>query len=226
MENAIEITELCKVYTVSSSERVIAIDNLSLEIKEGEFIAIEGVSGSGKTTLLNMIGTLDVPTSGCIKIKGMIITKMNSREMASFRNAYIGFVLQDFALVPYYTGYENIEVPLLFVRKHIDRKRRIEELAEMLDISNLLARKVNTMSGGQKQRIAIARALVNDPPIILADEPTGALDSKTKEEIVHLLRSIADSGKTVVMVTHDIKAASYADRVITVSDGKINPCQF
>ena len=210
-----------KIYRIKGADNVTAIDNLSLKIKVSEFVAIEGVSGSGKTTLLNMIGTLDIPTSGNIVINGKSISKMNARELASFRNANIGFVLQDFALVPYYTGYENIEIPLLFSKERKKRKEKVKAAAQTVGISDLLERKANTMSGGQKQRIAIARALVNDPPIILADEPTGALDTKTKEEIVRLLRNIADRGKTVVMVTHDEKVASLADRIITVSDGRI-----
>lgn len=221
MDYAIEIYELNKIYRIKGANNVTAIDNLSLKIKVSEFVAIEGVSGSGKTTLLNMIGTMDIPTSGNIVINGKSISKMNARELASFRNANIGFVLQDFALVPYYTGYENIEIPLLFSKERKNRKEKVKVAAQTVGISDLLERKANTMSGGQKQRIAIARALVNDPPIILADEPTGALDTKTKEEIVRLLRNIADRGKTVVMVTHDEKVASLADRIITVSDGRI-----
>lgn len=221
MENIIEIKDLYKTYTVKGAEPLKAIDNLSLNVKEGEFVAIKGVSGSGKTTLLNIIGTLDYPTKGSVKILGKEITKMKSGQLAAFRNDNIGFVLQDFALIPYNTGYENIEVPLLFTRKKINHKEEIGKIAKTIDIENLLKQKVNTMSGGQKQRVAIARALVNDPKIILADEPTGALDSKTKKSIVDMLRSVADNGKTVIMVTHDDKAASVADRIITISDGRI-----
>lgn len=221
MENIIEITNLYKTYTVKGAEPLNAIDDLSLNVKEGEFVAIKGVSGSGKTTLLNIIGTLDSPTKGSVKILGKEISKMKPGQLAAFRNDNIGFVLQDFALIPYNTGYENIEVPLLFTHKKINHKEMIEKIAKDIEIENLLKQKVNTMSGGQKQRVAIARALVNDPKIILADEPTGALDNKTKKIIIDMLRSVADSGKTVIMVTHDDKAASVADRIITISDGKI-----
>jgi putative ABC transport system ATP-binding protein len=221
MENIIEIKNLYKTYTVKGAEPLNAIDDLSLNVKEGEFVAIKGVSGSGKTTLLNIIGTLDSPTKGSVKILGKEISKMKPGQLAAFRNDNIGFVLQDFALIPYNTGYENIEVPLLFTHKKINHKEMIEKIAKDIEIENLLKQKVNTMSGGQKQRVAIARALVNDPKIILADEPTGALDNKTKKIIIDMLRSVADSGKTVIMVTHDDKAASVADRIITISDGKI-----
>ncbi len=221
MENIIEIKNLYKTYTVKGAEPLNAIDDLSLNVKEGEFVAIKGVSGSGKTTLLNIIGTLDSPTKGSVKILGKEISKMKPGQLAAFRNDNIGFVLQDFALIPYNTGYENIEVPLLFTHKKINHKEMIEKIAKDIEIENLLNQKVNTMSGGQKQRVAIARALVNDPKIILADEPTGALDNKTKKIIIDMLRSVADSGKTVIMVTHDDKAASVADRIITISDGKI-----
>ncbi len=221
MENIIEIKNLYKTYTVKGAEPLNAIDDLSLNVKEGEFVAIKGVSGSGKTTLLNIIGTLDSPTKGSVKILGKEISKMKPGQLAAFRNDNIGFVLQDFALIPYNTGYENIEVPLLFTHKKINHKEMIEKIAKDIEIEDLLKQKVNTMSGGQKQRVAIARALVNDPKIILADEPTGALDNKTKKIIIDMLRSVADSGKTVIMVTHDDKAASVADRIITISDGKI-----
>lgn len=221
MENIIEISHLYKTYTAKGAEPLNAVDDLSLTVKTGEFVAVKGVSGSGKSTLLNIIGALDYPTKGSIKIAGQEITKMKPAQLAMFRNDNIGFVLQDFALIPYNTGYENIEIPLLFTRKKIDHKEAIEKTAEAVGIKNLLKQKVNTMSGGQKQRVAIARALVNDPGIILADEPTGALDNKTKKVIVELLRNIADNGKTVIMVTHDDKAASVADRIITISDGRI-----
>lgn len=221
MENIIEIKNMYKIYTVKGAEPLNAIDDLSLNVKEGEFVAIKGVSGSGKTTLLNIIGTLDSPTKGSVKILGKEISKMKPGQLAAFRNDNIGFVLQDFALIPYNTGYENIEVPLLFTHKKINHKEMIEKIAKDIEIEDLLKQKVNTMSGGQKQRVAIARALVNDPKIILADEPTGALDNKTKKIIIDMLRSVADSGKTVIMVTHDDKAASVADRIITISDGKI-----
>lgn len=221
MENIIEIAELNKIYYIKGTEPVIAVVDLNLNIKQGQFVAIEGVSGSGKTTLLNIIGTLDIPTKGSVKIAGTDISNMSSVQLAKFRNENIGFVLQDFALIPYNTGYENIEIPLLFTKKKLNRRETVETIASKVGILDLLKRKVNTMSGGQKQRVAIARALVNDPQLILADEPTGALDSKTKKDIVNLLRKIADNGKTVVMVTHDESVASVADRIITISDGRI-----
>ena len=221
MENIIEISNLYKTYAVKGSESFNAVDGLSMTVKDGEFVAIKGVSGSGKTTLLNIIGTLDYPTKGSIKTLDKEITKMKPGQLASFRNDNIGFVLQNFALIPYNTGYENIEVPLLFTHKKINRKEAIRRVAQTIGIESLLKQKVNTMSGGQKQRVAIARALVNDPRIILADEPTGALDNKTKRNVIEILRNIADNGKTVIMVTHDDNAASSADRIITISDGKI-----
>ena len=221
MENIIEIAELNKIYYIKGTEPVIAVVDLNLNIKQGQFVAIEGVSGSGKTTLLNIIGTLDIPTKGSVKIAGTDISNMSSVQLAKFRNENIGFVLQDFALIPYNTGYENIEIPLLFTKKKLNRRETVETIASKVGILDLLKRKVNTMSGGQKQRVAIARALVNDPQLILADEPTGALDSKTKKDIVNLLRKIADNGKTVVMVTHDESIATVADRIITISDGRI-----
>lgn len=221
MGNIIEVSKIYKTYTIKGTDPLNAVNGLSLSVKEGEFVAIKGVSGSGKSTLLNIIGTLDYPTKGSVKVLGKEITKMRPNQLASFRNDNIGFVLQDFGLIPYSTGYENIEIPLLFTRKKAIGKAAIETVATQLGIGDLLGRKVNTMSGGQKQRVAIARALVNDPKLILADEPTGALDSKSKKIIVDLLRGIADTGKTIVMVTHDENAASVADRIITITDGQI-----
>ena len=220
MEPYIRINKLEKTYATKGENPVHALRDATLEIEAGEMIAITGVSGSGKSTLLQLLGLLDRPTSGEYFFEKSIDTKVRNAELARLRNKKIGFVFQDFALIPYQTVYENIEVPLLFAKvPRTKRQERILSLIRALHIEELKDRKVSKLSGGEKQRVAIARALANDPPLILADEPTGALDSVTKAEILKIFRDIHRQGKTILLVTHDPEVAAIADRVLHISDG-------
>jgi|LSQX01.1.fsa_nt_gb putative bacteriocin export ABC transporter (lactococcin 972 group) len=218
-----ELKNVLKTYRPRREMPVEALRGVNLEIQKGEMVAITGVSGSGKSTLLHIMGFLDQPTDGTIYFEKPIPSKMRDSERAKLRNEKIGFVLQDFALIPYRTAYENIELPLIFSQvPRKERRERIKSICEKLGIPELLKRKVSQMSGGQKQRVAIARALINNPELILADEPTGALDRKTKQETLSLLKKIHDEGKTVVVVTHDPQVAELADRQLFIEDGVIS----
>ena len=221
MENAIELKSVTKVYRSKGVEDVVALDDLTLEVRKGEFVAVCGVSGSGKSTLLHIIGCLDQPTSGTVLISGTDVSGLSDSALAKIRNDKIGIVLQDFALIPYRTAYDNVMVPLYFSKNKKNAHKRIMESLEKTGVAALAKREIRKMSGGQKQRVAIARALVNNPDIILADEPTGQLDSKTKKEIAQLFKTINSEGRTIVVVTHDDELAKTADRVVRIVDGKI-----
>ena len=221
MENAIELKSVTKVYRSKGVEDVVALTDLTLEVRKGEFIAVCGVSGSGKSTLLHIIGCLDQPTSGTVLISGTDVSGLSDSALAKIRNDKIGIVLQDFALIPYRTAYDNVMVPLYFSKNKKNAHKRIMESLEKTGVAALAKREIRKMSGGQKQRVAIARALVNNPDIILADEPTGQLDSKTKKEIADLFKTINSEGRTIVVVTHDDELAKTADRVVRIVDGKI-----
>jgi len=218
----IELKNIEKKYILSKQNSVIALNDISLKINEGEFVAIIGKSGSGKTTLLNTIACLDKQITGEYLLDGILVNKKKPKELAKIRNKYFGFIFQNFNLLQKLTAYENIEVPLIY--KKVPRKNRrkmIEEYAEKVGIKDRLSHKPNELSGGQQQRIAIARALVTNPQIIIADEPTGALDEATGIQIMDILKKLNKEGKTVIVVTHDIDIANQAKRKITVSDGKI-----
>lgn len=221
MENAIELKSVSKVYKTKGADDVVALDELTLEVRRGEFVAVCGVSGSGKSTLLHIIGCLDKPTSGTVIVSGTDVSGLNDVELAKIRSERIGIVLQDFALIPYRTAYDNVMVPLYFSKNRKNAKKRIMESLEKTGVADLAKREIKKMSGGQKQRVAIARALVNYPDIILADEPTGQLDSKTKKEIAELFKAINSEGVTIVVVTHDDELAKAADRIVRISDGRI-----
>ena len=221
MENVIELKSVSKVYKTKGADDVVALDELTLEIRRGEFVAVCGVSGSGKSTLLHIIGCLDKPTSGTVIVSGTDVSGLNDVELAKIRSERIGIVLQDFALIPYRTAYDNVMVPLYFSKNRKNAKKRIMESLEKTGVADLAKREIKKMSGGQKQRVAIARALVNYPDIILADEPTGQLDSKTKKEIAELFKAINSEGVTIVVVTHDDELAKAADRIVRISDGRI-----
>ena len=222
MEHIIDCKDLTKTYRPPHQAPVEALRGITLQVEPGELIAITGVSGSGKSTLLHIVGLLDNQTTGDVTLGTTNPSKLSDSKRAKLRNKEIGFVLQDFALVPYWSAYRNIEVPLIFAgKKRLERQERIGKLLQEFGIPELAKRRVSQMSGGQRQRVAIARALANDPPLILADEPTGALDSKTKEEIMEIFRDLHGRGKTILIVTHDPQIAEMADRVLHIRDGVI-----
>ncbi len=199
-----------------------ALDDVSFNVEDGEFVVILGQSGSGKSTILNLIGCIDSPTSGTILVDGVDVTKMSSKQLCEYRNKNIGFVFQSFYLEPAYSVTDNILLPLTIAgAKRQIKDAKAKELLEKLNLTDKANAKTSTLSGGQKQRVAIARALVNDPKIILADEPTGNLDSVSGAEVIEILKEICKSGKTVVMVTHNEEQASVADHIIRLKDGKV-----
>jgi putative ABC transport system ATP-binding protein len=217
----IDIENITKVY-VMGEETVHALRGVSLQIRRNEYLAIMGPSGSGKSTLMNMLGCLDTPTAGRYFFNGKDVSAMNDDELATIRNHEIGFVFQTFNLLPRSTSLRNVELPLIYAG--IDPEAREEKAAQVLrdvGLGDRLQHKPNELSGGQRQRVAIARALVNDPSIILADEPTGNLDSKTGEEIMQLLENLYQNGNTVILVTHEPDIARHARRTIHLRDGLI-----
>ncbi len=223
----IETRHLVKTYGVG--EHIVhALDDVSIDIEKGEFVAIVGASGSGKSTFMNMIGCLDLPTSGTYHLGGENVATMDSDALADLRNRRIGFVFQQFNLLARTSALENVALPLLYARQGplagLTKEERYQHAKERLEQVGLGARLFNTptqLSGGQQQRVAIARALVNDPDLILADEPTGALDSKTSAEVMELLTQLNKQGMTVIVVTHEPDVAAYASRTITFKDGKL-----
>ncbi|WP_206458239.1 ABC transporter ATP-binding protein [Anaerovorax sp. IOR16] len=200
-----------------------AVDNISLSVEEGEYIGIMGASGSGKTTLLNCVSTIDSATAGHIYINGKNITKMKSKELAEFRRKELGFIFQDFNLLDTLTAYENIAIALTILKTPVNQiDKYIKEVANILNITDVLSKYPYQMSGGQKQRVASAGAIITNPTVVLADEPTGALNSSTTREVMDILNSINDEGTTVIIVTHDAKVAARANRVLFLMDGKIH----
>ena len=200
-----------------------ALRGIDLRVERGELVAVVGPSGSGKSTLMNIMGCLDVPTSGIYKLEDRLVNSLSSNQLADIRNRKVGFVFQAFNLLPYATAYENVEVPLLFA-KVTGRKRRerICELLSRVGLADKMNNKPTEMSGGEMQRVAIARALANEPDVILADEPTGNLDSKSGSAIVDLFKELWQAGKTVVMITHDKAIAGQAQRVVRLKDGLVS----
>lgn len=199
-----------------------ALNGISLEIEEGEMLAVMGVSGSGKSTLLNILGCLDKPTDGRYFLRGKDITTYTAKQMAKLRNETFGFVLQDFALIERYTVAQNVMIPLRYSKKYTSgREKRVDEILQQLDIYNKKNQISLRLSGGQRQRVAIGRAIVNEAEILLCDEPTGALDSKTAKEIMHIFKELNAKGKTIIIVTHDKEIAGQCERIIEISDGKI-----
>ena len=217
----IALRKVSKVYG-KGNNAVFALNNINLDIRSGKFTAIVGQSGSGKSTLMHLISALDKVSSGDIFIDDVEITKMGYDQLADFRNRNVGFVFQAFYLEPTFSVLDNVCLPLEIanVKKHI-REEKAKEILQSLGLGDKFNKKANDLSGGEKQRVAIARALVNDPNLLLADEPTGNLDSVTGKEIMNILRTISSKGKTVVMVTHNMAEASIADDIITINDGKI-----
>ena len=217
----ISLKKIFKIYNVGGEE-VRALDGIDLDIQENDYLAIMGPSGSGKSTLMNMIGCLDTPTSGLYEFEGEMVQVMDDSQLASIRNRKIGFVFQTFNLLPKATAQHNVEIPLVYA--NIRKSQRIEMASKALESVGLSDRshhRPNELSGGQRQRVAIARALVNDPSIILADEPTGNLDSKSGHEIMNILDELHNRGNTIILVTHEDDIAQHAHRVIRLFDGKI-----
>ncbi|NLI67678.1 MAG: ABC transporter ATP-binding protein [Bacilli bacterium] len=221
----IRLTDITKSYPVAG-EALIVLDRINLHVEKGEFIAIMGPSGSGKSTLMNIIGCLDQPTSGTYELNGELISEYDDKQLAKIRNQSIGFVFQQFHLLPRMTALENVELPLIYAGvKKAERMRRAKEALAKVGLSDRMEHLPNELSGGQKQRVAIARAIVNEPDIILADEPTGALDSKTGKQIMELFTLLNEEGTTVIVVTHEAEVASYAKRTIFVRDGKVTSAE-
>lgn len=217
----IKITSMSKVYNPGENE-VRALDGIDLTICENEFVAIMGHSGSGKSTLMNMIGCLDVPTDGTYVLHGNNVSDLDDDELSDVRNKEIGFIFQGFNLIQNLTAMENVELPLIYrgVKKK-ERNRLALNALEKVGLSHRMEHRPSEMSGGQQQRVAIARAIAQAPPIILADEPTGNLDSHSTSEIMQILRELHKDGRTVIIITHDDEIARHADRIIRISDGKI-----
>jgi putative ABC transport system ATP-binding protein len=216
----VRLHDVSKYYKVGFSV-VKALENINLEIKENEFISIVGPSGSGKSTLLNMIGCLDKPTKGKVFFKGLDIALLSDREFSKFRADNIGFIFQTFNLIPSLTALENVEISSSFSNKVKNPRERALKLLDLVGLKERALHRPSQLSGGEQQRVAIARALMNDPEIILADEPTGNLDSKTAEEIINLFLELKKMGKTIVLVTHNISLTENSDRIIYLKDGRI-----
>ncbi len=217
----IELNDVSKIYPLPSGD-VLALDHLSLRIDRGEFVAIMGPSGSGKSTLLNQIGGLDVPTSGTLKIAGKNIRKMSDTELTDLRLNAIGYIFQKFNLIPLLSAYENVEYPYILRHRCNDTTGRVSRLLADVGIDRKMAKhKPAELSGGQQQRVAVARALINDPDILLCDEPTGNLDTKTGGQIMDMLTELNRQGRTVIIVTHDPSIGEQAQRIIRIQDGRL-----
>ena len=221
MASLIEIRNMCKIYNPGENE-VRALDHVSLAIGENEFVAIIGHSGSGKSTLMNMLGCLDVPTSGIYLLHGADVSLMTDDELSDIRNKEIGFIFQGFNLISNLTAFENVELPLIY--RGVSKKERgnlAREALRKVGLENRMDHKPSEMSGGQQQRVAIARAIAQAPPVILADEPTGNLDSHSTKEIMNILKTLHAEGRTVIIITHDNDIAANANRIVHIEDGKI-----
>ena len=219
----LEVNGLKKVYTTRfGGNKVEALRNVNFSVEEGEYVAIMGESGSGKTTLLNMLAALDRPTGGTVQLDGKNLASIKDSAIASFRREHLGFVFQDFNLLDTFSLEDNIYLPLVLAGKQYQEMHsRLEPLAKKLGITSLLKKYPYEVSGGQKQRAAVARALITDPRLVLADEPTGALDSRATDELLRLFNTINEDGQTILMVTHSVKAASHAGRVLFIKDGEV-----
>ena len=219
----LEVSGIRKVYTSRfGGHKVEALRNVSFSVENGEYVAIMGESGSGKTTLLNILAALDKPTEGRVVLDGQELSKVREGQIAAFRRDNLGFVFQEFNLLDTFTLEDNIYLPLVLAGKHHkEMAERLKPIAAQLGISNLLKKYPYEVSGGQKQRAAVARAIITNPKLVLADEPTGALDSKATDELLRLFTRINEDGHTILMVTHSVKAASHASRVLFIKDGEV-----
>lgn len=222
MAHIVRVLDLVKNYYLEAVT-VHALNGVTLEVEEGDFVALMGPSGSGKSTLLNLLGCLDRPTSGQYFLGDEDVSQMDDDQLSEIRSRFLGFIFQSYNLLAQYTVVENIEVPLLYQGLRLDAatRERCYQLAELVGLGNRLDHRPMQLSGGQQQRVAIARALVNDPHVILADEPTGNLDSRTSDEIMQLLTELNDAGKTIIMVTHENDIAAWAKRIVRMRDGQI-----
>lgn len=221
MKTFLELKELSKIYP-SGEEKVYALNQISLSILQGEFVAIVGQSGSGKSTLMNILGCLDIPTSGSYYLDGQNVETLNEDQLSLIRNEEIGFIFQGFNLIPGLTAFENVELPLIYRKIEKSKRRTLAlEALQKVGLAHRIKHLPSQMSGGQQQRVAIARAIAASPPLILADEPTGNLDSASGAQILEILRQLNQDGKTVILITHDDAIARSAQRVIRIQDGKI-----
>lgn len=221
-KNIINMTNIIKRYYIGQPNELQILNGIDLRVDEGEFVAIVGQSGSGKSTLMNIIGALDRPTEGEYFFNNRDISKMSDKELSKIRNKEIGFVFQNFNLIPRATALKNVELPMVYAKVgRKERTQRAKELLEMVDMSSRYNHNPNELSGGQKQRVAIARAMANNPNLILADEPTGALDTKTGRTVMDIFHKLHSEGKTIVLITHSPELAEETERIITISDGNI-----
>lgn len=217
----IKLENVCKTYTLGN-EKVQALNNINLNVKEGDFISIIGPSGSGKSTLMNILGLLDTKDSGKYYLNGNDISLITDNELAHLRNKYIGFVFQSFNLLPKLSALENVMLPLLYQGyKKEEAKKKAKEVLSTLGLQHRYNHLPNQLSGGQMQRVGIARAIVTNPTLLLADEPTGALDSKTSQELMNVFRELNTKGQTIILITHDINVASIANKIYKIKDGKL-----
>ena len=217
----IKLKGISKIYNKKKSNEFYALDKVNVEINKGELVAIIGKSGAGKSTMMHIIGCIDDFEEGTYELNGKDISGVSAKKKAEIRNKEIGIVMQDFALIDEYTVEENVMIPLYFTKGVKNRKDKVKSALEKVGIADLKSKPINKLSGGQKQRVAIARAIVNEPEILLADEPTGALDTKTGQEIMNVFKEINDNGKTVIIITHDMEIAKQCKRIIEIKDGKI-----
>lgn len=222
MASIIRLENVWKKYDMGGSEPLVVLNEINLDIKQGEFVAITGPSGSGKSTMLNIVGALDKPSWGKVYLDGKDISTMSESNLAVLRGRKIGFIFQQFNLLKNLTALQNVTLPMEAINvSGNDAKKRASEILNLLGLSERLTHKPNELSGGQQQRVAIARALANDPDVILADEPTGNLDSKTGKFVMDFLGNMNDDGKTVILITHDIELVSYAKRIVHIKDGRV-----
>ena len=218
----IEVKDLYKIYNEGKENEVRALDGLDLQIDRGEFVAIIGASGSGKSTLMNVLGLLDIPTYGEYHLDGTDVTSLTDKQQAHLRNKQIGFIFQGYNLIPALNAAENVELPLIYQGMPVDQRDiRVEEALNKVGMFDRAGHRPAEMSGGQQQRVAIARAIGTHPPIIMADEPTGALDSKTGRHVLEILHNLHEEGSTIILITHDTGIAATAERIVRISDGKI-----
>ncbi|WP_284037729.1 ABC transporter ATP-binding protein [Neobacillus sp. 114] len=217
----LNITQITKTYVMGEEEQVV-LNNINLTVNKGDFVAILGPSGSGKSTLMNIIGCLDSPTSGDYYLSNQKVDELDEESLAAIRNKEVGFIFQQFQLLPRLNAIQNVELPLVYARvQEKDRKQRARDMLERVGLGEKLQNRPNQLSGGQQQRVAIARAMVTNPTILLADEPTGALDQKTGQQIIELFHELHEEGKTIIMITHDIEIAKNASRIVRILDGKL-----